>query len=102
MKHNINDMIAFFANEGVKGRTRTIKFEPVRTGKSMLTKKCDCSFPGAIVFRGFEDKSVYMLACPSCGKRVFRRKGNTKTPAAYEGQGRALKYLNKTNIPDNI
>jgi hypothetical protein len=94
-----NEAVAFFANVGVVGKTRTIKFEPVKTknGKTFEKRTCPhCNRHSAVVFIGFEEK-ISMLWCDhtSCSRISFPDvKKSTATPA-YEGQGRAQQFINK-------
>lgn len=100
IKSKFNEAIAFFANVGVVGKKRTIKFEPVKTpnGKTYVRRTCrHCGKDNAVVFRGFEDRTQYMLWCPCCTKLSFPETQPAKKEAgdAYEGKGRAAKFLNK-------
>lgn len=74
IKSWMNDVVVRLANHGVQGRTRTLKFEPVyhKTGKSMATRPCKlCGYKHAVVFRGFEDKGMYLTACIRCKKFYY-------------------------------
>lgn len=66
----LNNAIAFFANTGVVGKKRTIKFQPRKSenGKTFITKPCTkCNYKFAIGFIGFEEP-INMVWCPICKK----------------------------------
>jgi len=71
IKSWMNEMIALLANAGVQGKNAIMHFEPVmkKGAKCMAQRPCPkCNNNNAVVFRGFEDKSIYALVCPKCKK----------------------------------
>lgn len=69
IKSKFNEIVAFLANVGIVGKTKTVKFQPRAKGKTFVNRPCaqkGCGYKMGIVFQGFEDKSLFLVWCPKC------------------------------------
>ena len=81
IKSKLVEVMAYLANVGYKGKTRTVKFQPMRKGKTYINRPCakeGCGYKLGIVFRGFEDKNLFLVWCPKCNKISFPKAGDSK------------------------
>jgi hypothetical protein len=81
IKSKLNEVMAYLANVGYKGKTRTVKFQPMRKGKTFINRACakdGCGYKMGVVFRGFEDKNLFLVWCPKCNRISFPKAGDSK------------------------
>ena len=112
IKSKLNEVMAYLANVGYKGKTKTVKFQPRRKGKTFVNRPCakeGCGYKLGIVFQGFEDKNLFLVWCPKCNKISFPKpatdnrvgetdddkcKGRTKKKAPCKNRAMANGYCN--------
>jgi hypothetical protein len=92
----LNETIARLAH-GIKGKTRTLHFEPVmkKGQKCMVTRECPkCAYKHAPVGRDVETKMVYAIMCPRCCRVTYKVHSSTDMRAASQkGTQEAVKQL---------
>lgn len=95
IKSWMNEVVCRLANHGITGKTTTIKFQPVMraTGKSMAVRECPkCHAKHAVVFRGFENRDMYVLACPRCKKFSYYNAADMQA-ASQRGMSEGVQKL---------
>ena len=85
IKSKFNEVVAFLANVGIVGKTKTVKFQPRKKGKTYVNRPCareDCGYKMGVVFQGFEDKSLFLVWCPKCNRISWPKAGAPKVEAS--------------------